>query len=134
MKRISILLLLGLFTLPAGAEELVQEFSGTGNTTTAVFRVQSPWLLDWRLNGDYDQMLALDVMLVDAQTGRVVGRVVQSKVRSDGLRLFRQSGSFRLNISSTLARWNIRIEQLTDEEAKQYTPRESQRPASPFGP
>ena len=123
MKRISILLLLTLFALPAAAGELVQEFSGTGNTTTKSFDVQAPWLLDWRVNGDYEQMLALDVMLIDASTGRLVGRVAYTKRRGDGLRLFKDGGRYQLRISSTLARWDIRIEQLTEEEAKQYTAR-----------
>ena len=30
----------------------VTEFKGTGNMTTAIFRVESLWVLDWRLDGD----------------------------------------------------------------------------------
>ena len=115
--------LLAVFSAAAPASELVTEFSGEGNTTTAIFTVESPWLLDWYLNGDYEQLIALDVTLVEAHTGRHVGRVLHTKHKGDGLKLFREGGSYQLRVSSTLARWRIRIEQLTDEEAELYTPR-----------
>ena len=133
MKRISILILLICAAMPAAASELVQEFSGTGNKTTDSFEVEAPWLLDWRVNGDYEQMIALDVVLINADTGQLVGRVAYTKRPGDGLRLFRQSGRYKLRISSTLARWDILIEKLTDEEAKKYTPNESKNPPSAFG-
>jgi hypothetical protein len=109
---------------PAAAKTRVAEFSGTGNTTTAIFRVESPWLLDWRLDGDYDQMMGLEITLIEARSSRHVGRVVYTKIRSNGARLFHTSGLYQLRISSTLARWSVRIEQLTDEEARLYTPKE----------
>lgn len=107
----------------AGAAQRVKEFSGTGNTTTAIFRVDSPWLLDWRLSGDYDQLVALEITLVEARTGRHVGRVLHTKRKGNGVKLFRSSGLYQLRISSTLARWTIKIDQITDEEAAAYTPR-----------
>jgi hypothetical protein len=63
-------------TLPASAAELVREFSGSGNTTTVAFHVESPWIMDWRLDADYDQLVALDITLVEAKTGRHIGRVL----------------------------------------------------------
>jgi len=104
-----------------GAAERVTEFRGTGNTTTAIFRVESPWLLDWRLNGDYEQLVALEVTLVEARTGRHVGRVLHTKRRGNGLKIFRSAGLYQLRVSSSLARWTIKIEQLTPAEAEAYT-------------
>ncbi len=102
----------------------MREFSGTeSNRTTAEFRVDSPWVLDWRLNGDYANHLAFEVSLIDSKTGRHVGRVLRTERRGNGIKLFSQGGSYRLRISSSFARWNIRIEQITPEEAEQYTPR-----------
>jgi len=115
--------LLSACITPANAGERVAEFSGTGNTTTAIFRVESPWILDWRLNGDYDQLVALEVTLIEANTSRHVGRVLYTKTKGNGVKMFQSSGLYQLRISSTLARWNIRIEQLTPEEAELYTPR-----------
>ena len=108
---------------PALAADRVTEFRGTGNSTTAIFRVESPWLLDWRLDGDFDQLVALDVTLVEAKTGRHVGRVLHTKRKGNGVKLFKSSGLYQLRVSSSLARWTIKIDQLTREEAELYTPK-----------
>ena len=122
MKRAVLLCALALIAAPAMSKELVREFSGSGNATTATFTVQSPWIIDWRLDGDYDTLVALDVTLIDARNGRHVGRVLHTKAKGNGVRMFRQSGRFQLRVSSTLARWRLKIEQLTEEEAERYTP------------
>ena len=92
----------------AGAADRVREFKGTGNTTTAIFNVESPWLLDWRLDGDFDELVALDVTLVEANTGRHIGRVLHTKRKGNGAKLFKSAGRYQLRISSSLARWTIR--------------------------
>ena len=118
----AIVLLLGALA-PALAADRVTEFRGTGNSTTAIFRVESPWLLDWRLDGDFDQLVALDVTLVEAKTGRHVGRVLHTKRKGNCVKLFKSSGLYQLRVSSSLARWTIKIDQLTREEAELYTPK-----------
>ncbi len=123
MTRAILVMLLALITIPANAKELVKEFSGNANTTTAIFTVESPWLLDWRLDGDYDKLVALDITLIEARSGRHIGRVLHTKYKGNGVKLFNESGSYKLQVSSTLARWRIKIQQITDEEAKLYTPR-----------
>jgi len=128
MIRTTLAVLLILVTSLASAGETVREFSGSGNTTTAIFTVNSPWLMDWRLDGDFSQMVALDISLIDARTGRHVGRVLHTKYRGNGVKLFDEGGSYQLRISSTLARWRVKIEQITDEEAKLYTPRRVKKP------
>ena len=107
----------------ATGQTVVREFTGKASTTTSEFAVESPWLLDWRLDGDYDQMVALDIMLIEAKTGRHVGRILHTKRKGNGLKLFNQGGKYKLRVSSTLGRWTIRIEQITPEEAELYTPR-----------
>ena len=123
MIRTALVILLVFATPLAGAKETVREFSGKGNTTTAIFTVRSPWLLDWRLDGDFSQMVALDISLIDARTGLHIGRVLHTKYKGNGVKLFDEGGSYQLRVSSSLARWRIKIEQITDEEAKLYTPR-----------
>lgn len=123
MKRTMIALLCVLLAAPAAAKELVREFSGDGNTTTPIFTVESPWLLDWRLDGDYSTMVALDITLVEARTGRHVGRVLHTKRKGNGVKLFDKGGRYQLRVSTTLGRWRIKIEQISKEEAKLYTPR-----------
>lgn len=120
-------MLLTLLALPLTAGELVREFKGTGNTTTAEFSVESPWIIDWRLDSDHEFQVALDMVLVDAATGKFVGAVKSGTLnrvtdRTNGVRLFRSSGRYKLRISSSLARWTLKIEQLSDEEAELYTP------------
>lgn len=113
--------------MPPGAAELLREFRGSGNTTTAEFSVEAPWIIDWRLDSDFDHQISLDMVLLDAATGRFIGAVksgARQNVtdRSNGVRLFRTSGRYKLRISSSLARWTIKIQQLSDEEAELYTP------------
>lgn len=105
------------------AADRVREFRGTGNTTTAIFQVEAPWLLDWRLDGDFNELVALDVTLVEAHTGRHIGRVLHTKRKGNGAKLFDSSGRYQLRISSSLARWTIKIDQLTREEAELYVPK-----------
>ncbi len=122
------LTLLAVVATPVTASELVREFKGSGNTTTAAFSVQSPWILDWRLYSDYDYQIALDIVLIDAATGNFIGGIKSGtrnnvSYRSNGVRLFHTGGHYKLRISSSLARWTLKIEQLTEEEAELYTPR-----------
>lgn len=117
--------LLSLITLLVSASELVREFQGSDNATTASFTVDGPWLLDWRLDGDFDNLIALDIALLDAKTGRHVGRVLHTKRKGNGVKLFHESGIYQLRVSSSLARWRIRIERVTAEEALLYTPRKT---------
>jgi hypothetical protein len=122
--RIFLSLLILLFAWqPVSAKTRVAEFRGTGNTTTAIFRVESPWLLDWRLDGDFDQMVGLEITLIEARTSRHVGRVLYTKRRGNGVKLFKTAGLYQLRISSTLARWTVKIDQLSREEAELYTPK-----------
>ena len=119
-----IAVLLAALAAPADAKTRVAEFKGSGNATTAIFRVESPWVIDWRLDGDYEQMMGLEITLVEARTSRHVGRVVYTKHRSNGVKLFYEPGLYQLRISSTLARWSVKIEQLSREEAELYTPKD----------
>ena len=113
--------MLMIASLNAQAETIVKEFRGTGNTTTAIFKVEAPWLLDWHLNGDYDALVALDVTLIEAHTGRHVGRVLHTKRKGNGLKLFEHAGQYQLRVSSTLARWTLTVKQILPEEKERYT-------------
>ncbi len=116
-------ILAAMFANPASGETTVREFRGDRTVTTDEFTVDAPWLLDWRLDGDFDAMVALDIALIDAKTGLHIGRVLHTKRKGNGLKMFSEGGTYRLRVSATLARWRIRIEQITPEEAEQYTPR-----------
>ena len=122
-KRLAALALL-TFTMGAvQAAQLVREFHGSDNSTTPAFTVEAPWILDWRLDGDYDQLVALDVTLVEAKTGRHIGQVLHTKRKGNGVRLFNKGGTYQLRVSGSLARWTLKVQQLTPEEAELYTPK-----------
>ena len=123
LQKLGTMLAITLLMTSATAKETVKEFRGTTTMTTAPFVVESPWILDWRLDGDYEQLIALDITLVEARTGKHVGRVLHTKRKGNGIKMFHDSGMFQLRISTTLGRWRVKIEQLTDEEAELYTPK-----------
>lgn len=124
LQLIIICLLMAGISSSVSAAELVRKFTGSRSTETAEFEVQAPWLLDWRLNGEYPKMLAIEVSLIDALTGAHEGYALKTKYPGNGVRLFDQSGTFRLKVDSTLGDWILKIEQLTREEAELYTPME----------
>jgi hypothetical protein len=126
MKSTGLAVLIGAALLYAGdaaAERLVSEFEGTGNRVTPEFDIDGPWLLDWRLNGEYESMIAIDITLLEGRTGRHIGQVLHTKRPGNGVKLFNSSGRFKLRIDATLARWHLKIIKITPAEAELYTPR-----------
>lgn len=122
-RSLMVAALLALLASSVHGAQLIREFRGNNNSTTPAFTVEAPWLLDWRLDGDYDQLVALEVTLIEAKTGRHVGQVLHTKRKGNGVRLFKQGGTYQLRVSGSLARWTLKIQQLTPEEAGLYTPR-----------
>jgi hypothetical protein len=121
-KYFAVVLLL-IISFTTSAEEMVAEFQGTGNRTTAEFVVDAPWILDWRINSDYNKMVSFDLDLVDAGTGMLQGVVVRSKALGNGVRMFNTSGRYRFRINGSFVRWHLKIKELTREEAELYSPR-----------
>ncbi len=107
----------------AGAEELIVEFKGNGNRTTAEFKVRGPWILDWRINSEYSRMLSFDLDLVDGRTGVLKGSILQTKSLGNGVRLFNDSGTFRFRINGSFIDWHLKVKKLTPAEAALYTPK-----------
>ena len=128
MKARSILIVIGILifsiSMDVCSEELVRKFTGSGSGDTAEFEVTAPWLLDWRVNSDYPQMLGIEVSLIDAKFGTHAGYVLKTKQAGNGVRLFHEGGRYRLKVDATMAEWILKVEQLSREEAEQYTPRE----------
>ena len=116
-------LMLVLSAVSTSAEELIAEFKGSGNRTTAEFNVRGPWILDWRINSEYTRMLAFDLDLVDGRSGVLKGSVLRTKNLGNGVRLFNQSGSYRFRINGSFIDWHLKVKQLTPAEAELYTPR-----------
>ena len=107
----------------ANGAELIREFTGSGSQTTAEFEVRAPWIVDWRTRGDYPGQMAVEVNLL-TPSGEFVGKVAMTKYVDNGVRLMDEGGLYVLQVNSSLAEWTLRVEQLTREEAKLYTPKE----------
>ena len=105
------------------AEELIREFSGTASTITSEFEVTGPWLLDWRVNSDYSQFMAVDIILLDGKTGFQIGKVKHKKEPDNGVRLFESGGRYKLRIDSSHTRWQVKIIEISRSEAELYTPK-----------
>jgi hypothetical protein len=123
LKRLAACAVLGLSLNIASAEELIADFQGTGNQTTAEFTVKAPWILDWRINSDYNKMVSFDLDLVDGTTGVLEGNILRAKALGNGVRMFNTSGRYRFRVNASFIRWHLKVKELTAEEAKLYTPR-----------
>lgn len=105
------------------AEELIVEFQGSGNRTTAEFTANAPWILDWRINSNYVHQVSFDLDLVDGRTGVLKGSVLRTKRLGNGVRMFNESGTFRFRINGSFIDWHLKVKELTADEAAIYTPK-----------
>lgn len=121
--RAATCLTLGLFLTVANGEELVAEYQGAGNKTTTEFTVNAPWILDWRINSDYNKMISFDLDLIDGTTGVLIGNIKSAKQLGDGVSLFEKGGKYRFRINGSFVRWHLKVKELTPAEAELYTPK-----------
>ena len=128
MRTHSILIVIGMLlfstSMDVDGEELGRKFTGSGSGATAEFEVRAPWVLDWRVNSDYPQMLGIEVSLVDAKFGTHEGYVLKTKQAGNGVRLFDEGGRYYLKVDATMAKWVFKIIQLSEAEAELYTPKD----------
>ena len=123
ITRLAACIILSAFATAASSEELVAEYQGTGNKTTLVFTVKAPWILDWRINSDYNKMISFDLDLVDGTTNVLVGNIKSAKQLGNGVSLFDKGGKYRFRINGSFIRWHLKVKELTPAEAELYTPR-----------
>jgi hypothetical protein len=124
MNQIAACLLTCLFVVVAHGEELIVEYQGNGNKTTTEFTVSAPWVLDWRINSDYNKMVSFDLDLIDGTTGVLIGNIKSAKQLGNGVSLFDKGGKYRFRINGSFIRWHLKVKELTKEEAELYTPRQ----------
>jgi hypothetical protein len=112
------------FSFDVDARELIKEFTGSESRNTTEFKVKAPWIVDWRVSGDYPGQMAVAVNLMDDLHGEYVGKVVTTKYVTNGVRLFDEGGRFHFEVNSSLANWTLRVIELTKQEADTYLPKE----------
>lgn len=108
---------------PVPAKDLVREFKGERPMQTSEFEVEAPWILDWRVTGEFAEEMAVDVSLVQSEFNIHEGNVLKARAPGNGVRLFREGGRFLFRVDSTFANWTLRVYELTPEEAELYTPK-----------
>lgn len=107
-------------------DDEITEFNGAASTTTAEFEVEAPWIIDWRAFSDFPQSMFLEISLLDATTGLHKGVVKETREVGTGVKIFSESGTYKLRIQCDLVRWQVLIKELTEEEAARYTPQEKE--------
>ena len=123
LTRLLILVALGFLGSGVQSQQVVVEFIGNNNTTTREFEVQGPWILSWRITGSYTSSVGFELMLLDGKTRMHKGIILRTRRSGNGVKLFQESGSFRFRISAGLANYNLKVEEISEEDAKLYTPR-----------
>lgn len=118
-----LLLVLSLIGLNAASQQVVAEYSGNNNKTTTEFEVKAPWILNWRVTGNYTGSLGFELMLLDGKTRMHKGVILRLRRTGNGVKLFNESGTFRFRISAGLANYHLKVEEISAEDAKLYTPR-----------
>lgn len=107
---------------PLPAEEPVGQWTGYRSGETEPFEVEAPWILDWRIKSEMPQDMFIEISLMNSKSGLRDGIVLKSKHLGSGVKLFNQSGRFHFRVDSQFTGWNLKVTQLTPEEAELYTP------------
>jgi len=114
---------LGMSAQWASAEQVVAQFSGDSAGNTAEFEVHAPWLMDWLVSGEPGQYEVVNIALINAISGGYEGVALKTKTAGNGVRLFDQSGRFYFRVDASMMNWQIKVVQLTRDEAEQYKPK-----------
>ena len=121
--RLILLIAVASIGVNAQGQQTVAEFSGNNNKTTTEFEVRAPWILSWRVTGSYTGSVGFELMLLDGKTRMHKGVVLRLRRTGNGVKLFNEGGTFRFRISSGLANYHLKVEEISEEDAKLYTPR-----------
>lgn len=111
------------FAPALSAEQVIARFSGDSSGNTAEFSVEAPWILDWSVSGVPGEYKVIEIDLVNAITGAYEGAAVKSMSAGNGVRLFENGGRYFFRVDSSLMHWNVKVIELTPQEAAQYKPK-----------
>jgi len=117
-----------LLVSAAAAEAPARKFSGSESRETEEFTVKGPWLLDWRVESEFPDLAAAAINLKD-DSDKIVDTVADFAGQGNGLKLFRQSGTFRIAVSVQNAKWSIEVSEISEEWANRLEKMTQERAA-----
>jgi len=100
----------------AAAEAPLVKFSGNDSGKTEEFGVKAPWLLDWQVESEFPD-LAATVIRLEGTSEQAGGIVAEVAGEGRGLKLFRESGRYRIDVAAQNAKWRIEITEIGEEWA-----------------
>lgn len=97
----------------AAPETPLAKFSGQNSGQTREFEVKGPWLLDFQVTSEFPELAATLIRLEDG-SGQTLGVVADFAGTGRGLKLFHESGTYRLRITGESSDWRIEISQISE--------------------
>lgn len=116
------------FMLATAAELPAFKFSGSGSGNTPQFRVDGPWLIDWRALSEFPRATTIEFRLLDADSGQIVGIINQAEGGARGLKLIEQTGAFRIAVSAEGVDWAVDVIQVSAERGAQLKQQAGREP------
>ena len=89
--RTLVLLALCCIGVSVQSQGVIVEFQGSNNTTTREFEVQAPWIMNWRVTGNYTNSVGFELMLLDGKTRVHKGVILRLRRTGNGVKLFNES-------------------------------------------
>ena len=94
-------------------------FDGEGNGRTAVFEIDGPWMLDWRLHSAAPSLAVFEMRLHDGGSGDFIGRLIELHGTGNGVKLFEQGGTFQIAIVASHVAWELEVSEVSEDQAAQ---------------
>jgi len=91
----------------------------TGNQSgkPQAFTVEGPWILDWSLRSEFPVLANFELRLHDSESGKFIGTIAQLEGTGAGLKLFKEGGSYQLEVVAGNVEWEIEIDEVTQDQA-----------------
>ena len=110
----SIVFLVAPLTVASAETDVpIAKFSGHNSEQTVEFDVKAPWLVDFEVNSEFPD-LATTVIRLEDTSDQTIGTVAGFRGTGRGLKLFRTSGRYRLDIASETTEWRIEITEISE--------------------
>jgi hypothetical protein len=93
-----------------------QRLQGTDDGRPPPFRVDGPWLLEWRTRSEFPLRSTIEIRLFDADEN-YLGKVAEHEGTGSGVKFFEAPGTYRLTIIGKFVDWDIVIDEVDEDRA-----------------